>query len=92
MAPQMLEVAREKAREKGLTNVEFRLVDGEELDVDPDSFDAVTCRWGIMFMPDPVRLPEAGSSRPQARRAHRCLGLGPAATATPGRPTDDDPA
>src|SRR2546428_3711506 len=33
MAPEMLEVAREKARAQGLTNIEFRLVDGEELDV-----------------------------------------------------------
>ena len=51
MAPEMLEVAREKATAEGLGNVEFRLVDGEELDVEAGSFDAVTCRWGIMFMP-----------------------------------------
>ena len=55
MAPEMLEVAREKATAEGLRNVEFRLVDGEELDVEAGSFDAVTCRWGIMFMPAPVR-------------------------------------
>ena len=46
--------ARERAREAGLTNVEFRRVDGEALDVPPASFDAVTMRWGIMFMPSPV--------------------------------------
>ena len=55
MAPEMLEVAREKALARGLANVEFRLVDGEELDVEPESFDAATCRWGIMFMPEPLR-------------------------------------
>ena len=54
-APEMLEVAREKAAERGLTNVEFRLADGEELDVEAESFDAATCRWGIMFMPEPLR-------------------------------------
>jgi SAM-dependent methyltransferase len=64
MAPEMLEVAREKAQGQGLTNVEFRLVDGEELDVEPNSFDAVTCRWGIMFMPEPVRC---------LKQAHRAL-------------------
>jgi ubiquinone/menaquinone biosynthesis C-methylase UbiE len=53
-APEMIEVAREIAEKEGVTNIEFRLVDGEELDVEPNSFDAVTCRWGIMFMPEPV--------------------------------------
>jgi ubiquinone/menaquinone biosynthesis C-methylase UbiE len=53
-APEMIEVARENAKREGLTNIEFRLVDGEELDVQPESFDAATCRWGIMFMPEPV--------------------------------------
>ncbi len=55
MAPEMLDVARDNARAQGITNIEFRLVDGEELDVPPASFDAVTCRWGVMFMPEPVR-------------------------------------
>ncbi len=55
LAPELLEVAREQATKEGLENVEFRLVDGEELDVDTSSFNAVTCRWGIMFMPAPVR-------------------------------------
>jgi len=53
-APEMLEVARENAKAEGVTNIEFRLVDGEELNVEPNSFDAATCRWGIMFMPEPI--------------------------------------
>jgi enediyne biosynthesis protein CalE5 len=53
-APEMVEVARDFAKEDGVTNIEFRLVDGEELDVEPRSFDAVTCRWGMMFMPESV--------------------------------------
>lgn len=53
-APEMIEVAREMARKEGVDNIEFRLVDGEELNVEPNSFDAVTCRWGVMFMPEPV--------------------------------------
>lgn len=56
--------ARERAREAGLTNVEFRRVDGETLDVPPASFDAVTMRWGIMFMPSPVEA---------MKRAHAAL-------------------
>lgn len=51
----MMEVAEGKARAQGLTNVEFRVVDGEVLEVGENIFDAALCRWGIMFMPDPVR-------------------------------------
>jgi len=47
----MLAVAREKARDRGLANIEFRRVDGEEVDVG-GAFDAVLIRFGIMFMPD----------------------------------------
>jgi enediyne biosynthesis protein CalE5 len=53
-APEMVEVARENAKNEAVSNIDFRLVDGEQLNVEPNSFDAVTCRWGIMFMPEPV--------------------------------------
>src|SRR3990170_5112484 len=52
---EMLAVAREKAEARGLRNVEFRVADGEELEAGDGEFDAVLCRWGIMFMPEPVR-------------------------------------
>jgi SAM-dependent methyltransferase len=48
----MLAFAREKAVAANLRNIEFRCVDGEALDAPASSFDAVTIRWGIMFMPD----------------------------------------
>jgi SAM-dependent methyltransferase len=51
---EMLAFAREKAASLGLKNVEFRRMDGEELEAPAGSFDAVTMRWGLMFMPDPV--------------------------------------
>jgi 2-polyprenyl-3-methyl-5-hydroxy-6-metoxy-1,4-benzoquinol methylase len=56
--------ARDKARERGLRNIEFRCVDGEALDVDAGSFDAATMRWGLMFMPSPVET---------VKHAHRAL-------------------
>jgi ubiquinone/menaquinone biosynthesis C-methylase UbiE len=52
---EQLAFAREKADAQGLTNVELRVADAETLEVEPGTFDAVTCRWGIMFMPEPVR-------------------------------------
>ena len=51
-APQMLRIARERADDLGLRNVEFHEMDAEALDLPEDSFDAVLCRWGLMFLPN----------------------------------------
>ena len=50
----MLKLAAEAAQGAGLTNVETRVMDAENLDLEPDSFDAVICRMGLMLMPNPV--------------------------------------
>jgi len=50
----MLEVARRRGEELGLTNVEFRELDAEDLDLDDNSVDGVVCRWGYMLMPNPA--------------------------------------
>jgi len=62
--PEMIAFAREKAAALGLNNIEFRIDDGEVLQFAPDSVDAVTIRWGLMFMPDPVAC---------LKRAHAAL-------------------
>jgi len=54
LTEEMLVYAREKAIEAGLTNIEYHCVDGETLAFPANSFDAVTLRWGLMFMPEPV--------------------------------------
>lgn len=51
-APRMLALARERARELGLSNIEFHEMDGEGLDFPEQSFQAVLCRWGLMFFPN----------------------------------------
>lgn len=48
----MLQIARDRAAEAGLSNVEFLKVDGGGLDFGEATFDAAFCRWGLMFMPD----------------------------------------
>jgi len=53
-SPAMLEMAKQRAREMGLVGVEFRESDGEALDFPAQHFDAVLCRWGLMFMPNLV--------------------------------------
>ena len=50
----MLDVARRRAASLGLTNVEYREGDAASLHEPPASFDAVVCRWGLMFVPDLV--------------------------------------
>jgi SAM-dependent methyltransferase len=49
----MLEVARERARAKGIENVEFRRLELDWIDLDTASVDAVLCRWGYMLATDP---------------------------------------
>ncbi len=52
-SPEMVEVARRRAGELGLHNVEFIVLDAQELDLAPASFDATLCRWGYMLMGNP---------------------------------------
>jgi len=54
LVEEMLTVAREKAARAGLENIEYHCKDAETLEFDTASFDAVTIRWGLMFMPDPL--------------------------------------
>ena len=51
-APEMLAIARERAAGLGLRNIDFREIDAENLDLPRESFDALLCRWGLMFLPD----------------------------------------
>ena len=54
-APAMVEVARRRAAELGLTNVEHRVLDAEQLELEDDSVDHVLCRFGYMLMADPAQ-------------------------------------
>jgi len=49
---EMLEIASENAVDRGITNMDFRAADAEQLPFPDRHFDRVTCRFGIMFMPD----------------------------------------
>ncbi len=52
MATLPLEVARERAQKRGLTNVEFQQADVHGLPFADESFDRVTSRLGVMFFGD----------------------------------------
>jgi ubiquinone/menaquinone biosynthesis C-methylase UbiE len=51
----ILEFAAESARAAGVENMTTRVMDGEELDVDADAYDAVISRLGIIYFPDQLR-------------------------------------
>jgi ubiquinone/menaquinone biosynthesis C-methylase UbiE len=50
----MVEAARRLGDERGVTNVDYRVLDAERMDLDDDSFDGVACRFGYMLMADPA--------------------------------------
>lgn len=49
----MLEVARTRARELGIENVEFKQLELEWIDLPTASVEAILCRWGVMLIVDP---------------------------------------
>ena len=52
LGPGMMSLAEELARKKGTTNIEFREANAESLPFADESYDILTCRFGIMFFPD----------------------------------------
>ena len=55
MAAGPLEVARQRAAQRGLTNLHFQQADVHALGFHGESFDRVTSRLGIMFFGNPVQ-------------------------------------
>jgi ubiquinone/menaquinone biosynthesis C-methylase UbiE len=52
LAENLLELARSKAKQQNLTNVQFQSGDITQLSFESESFDAVVCVFGIFFVPD----------------------------------------
>jgi SAM-dependent methyltransferase len=52
LAERLIELARAKAKAKGLRNIEFKTDDMLTLGYPDSSFDAVICVFGIFFVPD----------------------------------------
>lgn len=51
----ILEFAREMAKEAGMKNIETKVMDGENLTVPDSTFDAVISRVGLIYFPDQQR-------------------------------------
>ena len=52
LAQNLLNKGIKRAAERGMTNIEFRRADLEDLPFEDQSFDAVICVFGIFFVPD----------------------------------------
>jgi enediyne biosynthesis protein CalE5 len=55
VAAAMTAIAAERARARGLSNVDTRVLDIEDIAEPPGSYDVVLCREGLMFAVDPAR-------------------------------------
>lgn len=55
LSASILEFAKANALQAGYENIDTRAADGESLPVHAASFDAIVCRLGLMFFPDPLR-------------------------------------
>jgi SAM-dependent methyltransferase len=53
-AEEMVAAARSRAEKLGVSNVEFKTLDAEKMDLPDDHVNGVLCRWGFMLMLDPA--------------------------------------
>jgi ubiquinone/menaquinone biosynthesis C-methylase UbiE len=54
ISPQMLSIAKQRAASLGLEKtIEIKEGDAETIDLPASSFNGVTCRWGLMYLPNP---------------------------------------
>ena len=52
LSSKMLAIARKRADQLGLENIEFRQMDAEAANQLDGHFHAILCRWGLFFLPD----------------------------------------
>ena len=55
LSPVILALAVHNAQQAGFRNVQTLVADGEDLALEPASFDAAVCRLGLMLFPDPLQ-------------------------------------
>lgn len=55
LSPELLNVAAQRAKSRGLTNFVTQQADAHQLPFSEPSFDLAACRFGVMFFSDPQR-------------------------------------
>ncbi|MCV7402353.1 methyltransferase domain-containing protein [Mycobacterium fragae] len=69
-APAMVEAARRRGGELGLDNIEYRVLDAQQIDLPDSSVDGVISRFGLMLMPEQQRA--IAEIRRVLRQGGRC--------------------
>ena len=54
ISDRMIERAKEISIENSVSNIEFARMDAEQLTIPDETFDAVICALGLMYVPDPL--------------------------------------
>jgi len=52
LSENMINQAQTKLKHAGFDNVDFHIMDAENLEFESNSFDVITCSYGLFFMPD----------------------------------------
>jgi ubiquinone/menaquinone biosynthesis C-methylase UbiE len=55
LSPAIVALAADRARRAGVRNVQCRVADGEDLQIEAAAFDAAVCRLGLMLFPNPLQ-------------------------------------
>jgi SAM-dependent methyltransferase len=53
-APEMVTFSQQLGDAQGLQNVDYQVLDAQEMDLETDSVDIILCRSALMVMPDPA--------------------------------------
>ena len=52
LSKNMLQQAKTKLQQAGIENIDFHIMDAENVDFEDNSFDIITCSYGLFFIPD----------------------------------------
>jgi ubiquinone/menaquinone biosynthesis C-methylase UbiE len=55
ISDEMVKICTETAIEKKISNIQFKRMDAEELDVPDEQHDVALCALGLMYVPDPIK-------------------------------------
>jgi len=55
ISDEMVKICAETAIEKKISNIQFKRMDAEELDVQDEQYDVALCALGLMYVPDPIK-------------------------------------
>ena len=55
ISDEMVKICAQTAIEKKISNIQFKRMDAEELDVQDEQYNVALCALGLMYVPDPIK-------------------------------------